>query len=394
MDTQVKFLNCYMLDSDYNHTVHFTNRHNQLLWFNQYVLFENNEFDYQRKNNNIKVGYSLEELKLVNYLIISNDNGEKFFYFIMDKVYINEEVTELILQLDLIQTYQFDLDFKECLVEREHIQEYYTDSEGNVKIDYDVFYNIEEGLDTGEYLLYTSNNLYDYKKNGCYVYTSSERLGKSNEERVNISTDNSGGSSDSEGSSGSNFKLGYMDKNGLKFLKSIEKFSPTPYNIGDGTNTVGYGITEVHQPSYYAQLIPTCTEQKASEIMGEVCYNFSKQIYDNLKAEDYDFNNMTQGLFNAMTSFAYNSGIQGLKIQEIWTMILENKSLQEIAQRWTTTNTMPGSIYEEGLIKRRELESKMVLDSLNYDSIIIYNAVTSEPIKDNNGYGYIPKGYN
>lgn len=382
-----------MLDSDYNHTVHFTNRHNQLLWFNQYVLFENNDFDYQRKNNNIKVGYSLEDLRLVNYLIITNDNGEKFFYFIMDKVYINDEVTELILQLDLIQTYQFDLDFKECLVEREHIKEYYLDSSDTPKIDYDVIYNIEEGLDTGEYLLHTSTNLYDYKKNGCYVFTSSERLGVSNDGRINISTDSSGGS-DSGGSSGSNFNLGYMDKNGLKFLKSIEGFSPVPYNIGDGTNTVGYGITEVHQPTYYAQLLPSCTEQKASEVMGEVCYNFSKQIYDSLKAEDYDFNYMTQGLFNAMTSFAYNSGVGGLKIQEIWTMILNNDSLTNIAEKWKTTNIMPGSEYEEGLINRRALESKMVLDSLNYDSIIIYNTETKEPITDNNGYGYIPKGYN
>lgn len=385
-----------MLDSDYNHTVHFTNRHNQLLWFNQYVLFENNDFDYQRKNNNIKVGYSLEDLRLVNYLIITNDNGEKFFYFIMDKVYINDEVTELILQLDLIQTYQFDLDFKECLVEREHIREYYFEGL-QPRIDYDVIYNIEEGLDTGEYLLHDSVNLYDYKKNGCYILTSSERLGVSDEGRINISDDSGGSGSDidgSTGSNGSNFKLGYMDKNGLKFLKSIEGFSPVPYNIGDGTNTVGYGITEVHQPTYYAQLIPSCTEQKASEVMGEVCYNFSKQIYDSLKAEDYDFNNMTQNLFNAMTSFAYNSGIQGLKIQEIWTMILENRSIQDIAEKWTTTNIMPGTEFEEGLRNRRLKESQIALGTFNYDSLIINNVQTGSPITDNNGYGYIPKGYN
>lgn len=387
IDTIVRFANCYMLDSDYNHTVNFSNKQSQLNWFNQRVLWVNSEFDYQRKNNNLKVGYSLNKLKMCNYLIIDNSNGERFFYFIMDKQYISDEVTNLILKLDLIQTYQFDINFKKCIVERQHIQEY-INFEGKNVITERVKQSVEEGLDTGEYVLDSERSIYNYLTNGCYIYTSSERLGVSNDERINFQSEEEGGGG---GPTGTNYLNGYADKNGLKFLKSVEGFASEPYNIGDGTNTTGYGITELYQPSYYNQLLPTCTEQQASEIMGQVMFNFSGTIKNALDSDNYNWDNMTQGLFNACTSFAYNSG--NITTFGIYDMILNNDSKEAIATAWETTNIMPGTEFEEGLRNRRMKEANMVRGIFNYEELQISNVTSGGYITDNNGYGYIPTNY-
>lgn len=387
VDTVVRFLNCYMLDSDYNNTLDFIDKSQQIQWFNQHTKWVNEDFDYQRKNNNLKVGYSIDELKLINYLIIDNSNGERFFYFIMDKEYVSENVTNLVLKLDLIQTYLFDIDFKECLVERQHIQELNnsTDVTQRVKL------SVDEGLDTGEYRLEKTIDIYNYISNGCYIFTSSERLGISDDERINFLDSSEGGDDGGTGETGTNYLNGYADKNGMKFLKSVEGFASEPYNIGDGTNTIGYGTTEVYQATYYNQLLPSCTEQQASEVMGEIMYNFSGTIKNALDSDGYNWGHMTQGLFNACTSFAYNSG--NITDFNIYNMILNESSLESIATTWETTNIMIGSEFEEGLRNRRKKEADMVRGTFDYTSLLISDVTNGGYITTNNGYGHIPTEY-
>ena len=394
IDTVVRFLNCYMLDSDYNNTINFTNKQTQIQWFNQHVKWLNEEFDYQRKNNNIKVGYNLDELKLINYLIIDNSNGERFFYFVMEKEYISDNVTNLIIKLDLIQTYQFDITFKDCQVERQHIEQYYESSEGNV-IANRVGENVNEGLDTGDYSLVSNINLYDYMQNGCYIFTSSERLGVSTDERINFSEETGGGGNPSN----NNYSNGYMDKNGMRMIKSFEGFASIPYNIGDGTDTTGYGTTSVYSTEAFNSLLPSCTEQEASIVLGEFAYSsYSIKVKQQLDDDNYNWDNMTQDLFNAMVSFAWNSGAYAMSINypTLWNMILNgyNKTnTEELKNTWAITNIMEGSIYEEGLRKRRKIEGEIAVEEYDYMNFIIGNVTEGGYITDNEGFGYIPTEY-
>lgn len=171
--------NCYMLDSDYNNTVDFNNSNNQLNWFLDKVQFRLDDSMYQRKSElEIRIDKSLNELKLCNYMLVINDDNTKYFYFIVNKEYVNDYTTLCILQLDLIQTYLFHLkqeNFRPCLVERMHIKDWIT-NDGELR---PLFIDLleDEGLDTGEYEVKQINNLYDYESKGSYIITTSEPLG-------------------------------------------------------------------------------------------------------------------------------------------------------------------------------------------------------------------------
>lgn len=376
------------IDGDYNHVPWFKSSATQGEYFRQRTKFVLDDYMYQRKSNLVfNVDKNLDEVMNVNYIITINDDGRKYFYFIMDKEYVSDYVTKFYLKLDVIQTYMFDIKFNDCLVDREHCNRWIKYESGNVE---PIQWIEEENLETGEYVLKSEKEIYNYRTKGTYIYSSSERLGVSSDGRPNPSGD--GGSSGGGGGTGKNYLNGYADKNGMRFLKSVEGFRSLPYNIGDGTNTIGYGITEVHQPTYYEQLYPSCTEQQASEVLGEVMYNFSSQLKSNLDSKSYNWDNMTQGLFNALTSLAYNSGVGGVLSFEVWQMVLNNSPKESIATRWETTNIMAGTEFEQGLRARRKKEADMIRETFDYKSSLISNDGNGY-ITVNDGYGFIPNAY-
>ena len=171
MWTDIHLINSPNQDVNYNHTPYFSSLTNQINWFLSKTVISIENANYHRKENNVKVGYHVDELQLVNYLMVNN--GKKwFFYFVMDKVYINEKTTELILRLDVIQSYLFDFSLGNCLIERIHTNRYY--SNGNVILE--PMFN-EEDFSTGEYSPFSVKNIYNYGNKGGYIITSSDLLG-------------------------------------------------------------------------------------------------------------------------------------------------------------------------------------------------------------------------
>lgn len=399
MYTSMMLCNCYMLDSNYNHTVDFKNKESQLAWFYSKAVYTLNESMYQRKNElEIRVDKSISDLNFCNYLITRNDDGKDYFYFIMDKEYVNDYTTTLYLKLDVIQTYLFLLlnyNFKSCLVDRQHIKRWDTDSNGNITPSR--YYSMEdEGLELGEYQIGLIHNVYDYTNKGSYIITSSEMLGISNETRG--SSANGGGGGDTP-SYDYTYLDGYMDKNGLRMVKSFEGFSSLPYNIGDGTDTIGYGCTSEHSTDAYNSLLPSCTEEQASIVLGEYAFSsYSLPIKEQLDQNKYNWNNMTQDLFNAMVSFAWNSGAYAMQYNypTLWNMIIEGYNITNpsaLAEQWAITNIMEGTEYEEGLRIRRTREGQIAIGIFDYTEFLIANVQDGGYITDNNGYGYIPSEY-
>ena len=196
-----------------------------------------------------------------------------------------------------------------------------------------------------------------------------------------------------------NFISGYMDKNGLRMVKSFEGFAMYPYNIGDGTNTIGYGCTEVYSPDAYNQLYPSCTEEQASIVLGQFAYtNYSLPYLNQLNEDNYNWGYMTQDLFNAMVSFAWNSGVYAMKYDwsELWNLIITGQNITNptyFAEVWANTNVMPGTEFEQGLRNRRYREGQIAIGNYDYTNFIISNVSVGGTITTNNGYGYIPREY-
>lgn len=84
-----------------------------------------NTYTYIRLNSSIRVNRNAEQLYGYNYCMFQNRNyGNKWFYaFIEEAIYINENCTELVVSIDVIQTWWFELNIQQCYVEREHVED-------------------------------------------------------------------------------------------------------------------------------------------------------------------------------------------------------------------------------------------------------------------------------
>lgn len=135
----------------------FSNATAQFNYFNSLPKITADNFTYQRKDGTIRFPGHFDDLLNYNYVMYRNDAySNKWFYaFITGMEYLNDNVTAIAIKTDVWQTYQFDLTYKRCFVEREHVND---DSFG--------LHTIPENLETGEYI--RGNNGVDFQYNGEY----------------------------------------------------------------------------------------------------------------------------------------------------------------------------------------------------------------------------------
>lgn len=128
------------LSNRYDHTLYFDTPAAQTSYFAGMVNDTVNEVSYLRKSWPLKIRADMEQARRWNYLFFRNhDEGKRWFYFVTDVQYINDNTVELTLELDVLQTYMFDWTLRDCFVEREHTR---TDNYGE--------HTIDEGLEAGE----------------------------------------------------------------------------------------------------------------------------------------------------------------------------------------------------------------------------------------------------
>lgn len=104
---------------------------------------------YQRKDYKVRFEASIDSIDIYNYMIVRNTsyNYKYYFYYITDMTYINDEMTEITIKLDVFQTFQFEYSYKKSFVEREHVQD---DTVGKNIVD--------EGIETGDYIINNQNH--------------------------------------------------------------------------------------------------------------------------------------------------------------------------------------------------------------------------------------------
>lgn len=376
--TRFILCNCKELDYNHNHSLWFENISKQIEYFMSKKVYLITDCYYHRKDSSIQVGKSFDDLQYINYVISRNEDNEKYYYyFVYDRVYVNDEVTLLLLKLDVIQTYLFDMDLNTIpsLVDRMHVNRFML---GSDTIDL-INLNNDENLEVGEYVVKSRQTVFDYNSMGGFIVTSSDKLSARN-----------GGSSDG-GGSGNSYLNGYCSENGFVLIKSMEGFASVPYDIGDGTRTTGYGVTEKYEPDYFNQLLPSCTEQQASEVFGKLLYSkYSQYVYNQLKQYGKDLSTVKQCEFDAFVSFYYNTGTLGSR--QIFIDYINGVDKETIYQKWLTTVIMSGSQFEQGLRDRRKREATAFRDGV-YNFKQISDLSNGTIITDNDGKGYIPEDY-
>lgn len=141
--TSIYICSGVFLTNDYQHTIWFDDVEKQEAYFMGKVVKTFSNYTYLRREWSIKVNATVEEAKTWNYLMFRNGtlNTKMYYYFINRIEYISDDVVELFIEMDVMQTYLFDHELRPSFVEREHSA---TDYPGDNVVD--------EGLELGEYV--------------------------------------------------------------------------------------------------------------------------------------------------------------------------------------------------------------------------------------------------
>lgn len=143
-NSTIKILRNVPLDNTYEHTIYFASSSAQSSYFSGLAKYTFEAQSYQRvKRGYIRVATNAENLYDCNYLMFQNSAfGSKWFYgFIKSVEYINNGVSEIEFEIDVMQTWHFNYNLQECFIEREHSS---TDVAGdNI---------VPENLEKGEYI--------------------------------------------------------------------------------------------------------------------------------------------------------------------------------------------------------------------------------------------------
>lgn len=122
----IKLCSGVPIDSSYKDTIYFTSRSAQKSYFESKVSKTMDKASFQRINGQqgvVRMSANAESIYDCNYMMFQNTNyGSKWFYaFITNIVYVNDKVSNVYFNIDVMQTwFLFDCTLKECFVEREH----------------------------------------------------------------------------------------------------------------------------------------------------------------------------------------------------------------------------------------------------------------------------------
>lgn len=143
-NTNVRILKNVPLDNTYRNTIFFLDRGSQVAYFSGKTKYNLTQLSYQAPwGKPLRVEVNAENLYDCNYIMFQNTSfGTKWFYaFITNVEYINNETSEITIEIDVMQTWHFDYTVNQCFVEREMAAT--DDIGGNL---------VPENLELGEYV--------------------------------------------------------------------------------------------------------------------------------------------------------------------------------------------------------------------------------------------------
>ena len=135
------------------------------------IKFYYDDCSYSRRDGVLYVPVHIDKLYDCNYLMFRNKYySNKWFYsFVVNQKYVNDGCTALTIATDVYSTWQNEILFQPCFVEREHVA---------VQDDIPGFNVVAEGLETGELIGYETFNLVDaLRPEICVAYNHGELSG-------------------------------------------------------------------------------------------------------------------------------------------------------------------------------------------------------------------------
>lgn len=143
--TEVHLLSNVPFNYSYNNVMDFDTITEQTAYFLNKSKLKFEDLTHQRVNNNtINLEIAYEDLYDINYMMFQNDKipGKWFYAFITKYDFVSPKVTRITYQIDVYQTWLFDMKWQSTYVEREHTRRF--NSDGSPVIN-----TLDEGLNYG-----------------------------------------------------------------------------------------------------------------------------------------------------------------------------------------------------------------------------------------------------
>ena len=152
-----------------------------------------------------------------------------------------------------------------------------------------------------------------------------------------------------------------ISQSAIDSIKNHEKLKLVGYSIGDGKITIGYGHAEPIRKSKF-RIGQKITEEKAEELLKKdlkTAEDGVKRMFRQWKDEGVDLK-ITQGMYDAMVSIAFNAGVRGLRNSDFIDEVKKGNFLEAANLIPSTRNS--GKF--PGLNARRATEKDLYLDNL------------------------------
>lgn len=141
----IKLIKAFPYDNSYDYVKMFATKQEQNNYFNSLPSITIDETNYIKVENSFNINYEYDYLENegINYVIFNNGYKD-IFAFVIKKEYVRKEVTRIIYEVDVIQTYMFDFSINKSFIERK-------------KCTIDEITDFDEGLEIGEHTIVQRN---------------------------------------------------------------------------------------------------------------------------------------------------------------------------------------------------------------------------------------------
>lgn len=131
------------LDASQVRQLSFADKNEQYNYFRSKAIRVFTDFKYIREHRGVKVPVNAEEIGNACYLCFKNQASGKWYYaFVTQVIYINPETALLNFEIDVYQTFLFDMVIRDCDISREHVAN--DDFKTNT---------VQEPVDVGDYVI-------------------------------------------------------------------------------------------------------------------------------------------------------------------------------------------------------------------------------------------------
>ena len=415
----IKLIKSFPYDNKYNYVKMFTNEEEQKQYFRNFDYENVDEHNYIRVENSFNINYDYDYLENegVNYVIFNN-GYRTIFAFIIKKEYVRKNVTKIIYEVDVIQTFMFDFTINKSFIERKVCS-------------IDEIVEFDEGLNLGEHIIEKSYHIFDKDSTYFAMFNGFKEQhlifdGTTLKSVVNLPFSTSKPLTVVDGiqyplyfmplketykqanyteintpiSSGETYG-GSISAKILRFIKGQEGFAMYPnYFNNESFRTGGYGITENYQSKYFELLgNAPYSEQKASEILAQMMNKeFASALYYRMLKDGLVGSDIKQQHFDAFVSLAMNGGMGAVTSSPMYSKYLVNQDDATIYESWLTwyIRGENGTILE-GLKTRRKQEAEIFKNGVyEFKPITVYGmgGNATGTVTENNGNGYIPSTVN